>query len=132
MPVIGAADIHLRLTTYSAAISAVIEQAVAGIDAGIGFAQIAAAASLPDELMHYDWLGEYYGKFSATIRKVYSKQFTMLKSNTPELGVSGIDYSQLSSSLIALAADTTSPSSHQSTAIKVGRFPCCCQHSFER
>ena len=42
------------------------------------------------------------------------------------------DYCQFSNSLMALAAATTSPSSHQSTAMKVGRLPCCCQHSVAR
>ena len=86
MPVIGAADIHLRLTTYSAAISAVIEQAVAGIDAGIGFAQIAAAASLPDELMHYDWLGEYYGKFSQAVHAYCVGELGWFDGNPTNLG----------------------------------------------
>ena len=67
-PVFGSEDISERLTDYRDAINSVIEQAIAGMNAGLSFDEIAAQSALPDRLVEKPWLIEHYGSFAYAIK----------------------------------------------------------------
>jgi alkyl sulfatase BDS1-like metallo-beta-lactamase superfamily hydrolase len=67
-PLFGADVIASRLTDYRDAIRSIVAQCVEGMDAGLGWDEIAHRVRLPDDLADKPYLKEFYGKVDWSAR----------------------------------------------------------------
>jgi alkyl sulfatase BDS1-like metallo-beta-lactamase superfamily hydrolase len=85
-PLIGAEVIRTRLTDYRDAIREIVAQCVDGMNAGLGWDEIAARVALPPDLAERPYLKEFYGKIAWAARAYCTGTLGWFDGNPTNLG----------------------------------------------
>ena len=80
-PVIGRADVEETLGNYQAAVQYVYDETLKGMAQGMTPDELVASIRLPEHLANQDYLADYYGAVSFTIRAIYSQSVGWFDGN---------------------------------------------------